>query len=80
MLRALLLTLKSNGFTVLGVVNPEMHLPEEEQAILSVFEGEILIIRKETLEGIKAMLTIKKMINQQYSDREIALKKHSDAI
>ena len=50
-LSALLPTLKSKGFTILAVVDPQMHPPEETQAVLGLFDGEISIYEKETTKG-----------------------------
>jgi KaiC/GvpD/RAD55 family RecA-like ATPase len=74
-LSALLPTLKLKGFTILAVVDPSMHPSEELQAVLGVFDGEIRVSEKETPEGIKQALKIKKLINQKYSDKEIILNK-----
>jgi len=76
-LSALLPTLKSKGFTTLAVIDPQMHPPEEVQAILGVFEGEIRVSEKETPEGTKQMLKIRKLHNQKYLENEIVLTKKS---
>ncbi len=72
-LSSLLPDLKSKGFTTLAVVNPQMHPPEEVQAILGLFEGEIRISEKETTEGLKEVLRIRKLYNQRYLENEIVL-------
>ena len=74
-LNALLSTLKSKGFTVLGVIDPRMHPPEEAQAILSLFEGEISIVEKETPQGTKQTLRVKRLSNQKFIDNELAISK-----
>jgi KaiC/GvpD/RAD55 family RecA-like ATPase len=74
-LNALLPTLKSKGFTILAVVDPQMHPAEEVQAILSLFDGEIRISEKETPEGTRQTLKIRKLYNQKYLDSEIVLTK-----
>jgi hypothetical protein len=53
-LGALLPTLKSKGFTILAVIDPQMHTSEELQAILGVFDGGIRVTEKETPQGTKA--------------------------
>ena len=55
-LSALLPTLRMNGFTTLAVVDPQIHPSEELQAVLGVFDGEIRVTEKETLEGTKQTL------------------------
>jgi tetratricopeptide (TPR) repeat protein/KaiC/GvpD/RAD55 family RecA-like ATPase len=79
-LSALLPTLKSKGFTTLAVVDPSMHPAEELQAILGVFDGEIRVTEKETPEGTKHVLKIRKLINQKYLDNEIIVSKEKLAL
>jgi len=74
-LNALLPTLKSEGFTILAVVDPQMHPTEELQAVLSVFDGEIRVTEKETPEGVRQTLRVRKLVNQKYLEKEIALTK-----
>ena len=70
-LTALTAELKSNGFTTLAVVDPQMHPPEELYAILGLFDGEINIYEK----GTEQFLRIKRMSNQEYLEDELLLKK-----
>jgi KaiC/GvpD/RAD55 family RecA-like ATPase len=79
-LSALLPTLKSKGFTILALVDPQMHPSEELQAVLGLFDGEIKIFEKETAEGTKQTLKIKKLYNQKYLDSEVVLSKEKLAI
>lgn len=75
-LTALIPSLKSRGFTTLAVMNPHMHSPQEVQAILDLFEGEIHIYRKKTAKkGLKRFLRIEKMYHQDYSEDELPLRK-----
>jgi tetratricopeptide (TPR) repeat protein/KaiC/GvpD/RAD55 family RecA-like ATPase len=74
-LRALIAELKSKEFTTLGVMDPQMHPPEEHHAILGLFDGEISIYEKESQKGPAKFLKIKKMSNQKYLDDELLLKK-----
>ena len=76
-LSALLPTLKEKGFTILGVIDQQMHASEELQAILGVFEGEIRVTERETPEGVKQTLKIRKLYNQKYLENEINLTKES---
>jgi hypothetical protein len=70
-LTALTTELTSAGFTVLAVVDPQMHPPEELHAILGLFDGEINIYEK----GAEQFLKVKRMSNQKYLANEIALTK-----
>jgi KaiC/GvpD/RAD55 family RecA-like ATPase len=74
-LSALLPTLKSNGFTILAVVDLQMHPPEETQAVLGLFDGEIRVTERETSNGAQKFLKIRKLLNQKYQENEIALTK-----
>jgi KaiC/GvpD/RAD55 family RecA-like ATPase len=66
---------RSRGFITLGVMNPQMHPPEEVQAILDVFDGEISVFERETKRGFEKFLRIRKMYAQRYLDRELLLNK-----
>jgi KaiC/GvpD/RAD55 family RecA-like ATPase len=68
-LTALTAELKSNGFTALAVVDPQMHPPEELHAILGLFDGEINLYEK----GAEQFLKIKRMSDQEYLEDELLL-------
>ena len=74
-LTGLLADLKSKGFTTLAVINAQMHPPEEVQAILGLFEGEISLYEKENEGGLGKSLKIRKMHNQRYSTSELPLRR-----
>lgn len=74
-LTGLLPELKSEGFTSLMVMNPQMHSSEEVQAILGLFEGEMNIYEMESQRGIRRYLRIKKMYNRRYIENEMLLEK-----
>jgi tetratricopeptide (TPR) repeat protein/KaiC/GvpD/RAD55 family RecA-like ATPase len=72
-LTALVTKLKSEDFTILAVMDPEMHSSQDARAILDLFDGEINIVEKETEKGLEKFLTIKKMRNQEYLKSELLL-------
>jgi hypothetical protein len=72
-LAGLIPDLKSRGFTTLGVMNPQMHPPQEVHAILGLFEGEINIYEKESEKGLEKFLKIRKMYNQRYLEGKLPL-------
>jgi KaiC/GvpD/RAD55 family RecA-like ATPase len=74
-LTALNAKLKSEGFTTLAVMDPEMHPSQEVRAVLDLFDGEISIFKKETEKGSAKFLKIQKMSGQKYSEDEIILKR-----
>jgi tetratricopeptide (TPR) repeat protein/KaiC/GvpD/RAD55 family RecA-like ATPase len=74
-LAGLIPELRSEGFTTLAIMDPEMHPPQEVRAVLDLFEGEINIHEKETEKGLEKFLKIKKMSNQKYLEDELLLTK-----
>ncbi len=72
-LSGMLPMLKNKGFTILGVINPQMHTQEETQAIQGLFEGEIKLSERETNNGMEKTLRIRKLYNQKYIENEILL-------
>ncbi len=74
-LTGLIPDLRSKEFTTLAVMNPHMHPPQEVQAILGLFEGEINIYEKETEKGSEKFLKVKKMYNQRYLESKLPLRK-----
>ncbi|MGD0645203.1 MAG: AAA family ATPase [Candidatus Bathyarchaeia archaeon] len=74
-LSGLLPNLKSKGFTTLAIIDPNMHPPEETQAAIGLFDGEIRIYEKETTKGSEKILKIRKLYNQKYLENELTLTK-----
>jgi hypothetical protein len=74
-LTGLIPELLSEGFTILTVMDSEIHPQEEVRAISGLFEGEINIQEKETEKGLRKFLKIRKMSNQKYLENELLLKK-----
>ena len=74
-LTALITELKATGFTILATLDPRMHPSEELYAILGLFDGDINIYEKETENGLKKLLRIRKMSNQKYLENELLIKK-----
>jgi len=63
--------LKSMGFTTLAIMNPHMHAPDEAQAVLDLFDGEIDVYERES----KKLLRIRKMYGQNYISDDLPLNK-----
>jgi KaiC/GvpD/RAD55 family RecA-like ATPase len=74
-LSSLLSNLNAKGFTTLAVFDPQMHPPEETQAVLGVFDGEIRVTERETSKGTEQVLKIRKLVNQKYQEDEVVLVK-----
>jgi KaiC/GvpD/RAD55 family RecA-like ATPase len=74
-LTALIPKLKSWGFATLAIMNPHMHTPQEVEAILDLFQGEISLYRRKTDKGFRRFLRIEKLHNLDYLEKEVPLKK-----
>ncbi len=74
-LTALIPKLKSWGFITLATMNPHMHAPQEVEAILDLFQGEISLYRRKTDKGFRRFLRIEKLHSLNYLEQEVALKK-----
>ncbi len=74
-LTELITDLRTRGFTTLAVMNPLMHPPQDLQAILGLFEGEIDLYEQKTKSGSQKFLKIKRMYNQKYVESALPLKK-----
>lgn len=76
-LSALIPELKSKAFTTLAVMDPEMHSLQETRALQDLFDGEINIYEKDSADGLRRYLRIRRMHNQRYSERELLIRKES---
>jgi KaiC/GvpD/RAD55 family RecA-like ATPase len=65
-LNTILPELKSQGFTTLAVLNPQIHDPAEVEAILGTFEGEVSIYEKETTRGLERFMKVNRILNKRY--------------
>ena len=72
-LSSLLQRLKMQGFTVLAVINQYMHRQEEVQAMQGLFDGEIQISERETNNGFKKILRVRRLFNQKYLENDLIL-------
>jgi KaiC/GvpD/RAD55 family RecA-like ATPase len=70
-LSRLIQELKSKGFTTLAVVNPRMHPPEELEAVLDLFDGEIRITEKEAADANVKTLRVLRLQGQNYLKDEL---------
>jgi len=74
-LTALVSELKSKGFTILAVLDPQIHSQEELHAILGIFDGEISVYDREDERGYGKCLRIMKMPNRMHPRDEVWLRK-----
>jgi len=62
----LITDLGSKGYTMLAVMDPEMHPSYQSKAVLNLFDGEISLTQTEDQMKCKTSLRIKKLRNQDY--------------
>ena len=65
--------IKARRFTVLGVLNPRMHPPEEAQAIFELFDGHISMEEREADAGTRKLAQIRKMYACGYDPHDVEL-------
>jgi len=70
----LITDLCSKGFTMLAVIDPEMHPSEQSKAIINLFDGEISLKQTEDPLECKKSVQIKKLRNEEYIKNPICLK------
>ena len=66
---------KSEGFTVLAILNPLISSKQESQTIIDLFDGIIEIYEKELRERARRFLIVKKMYGKKYIESELMLDK-----
>lgn len=67
---------KAEGFTILGILNPEVASKQDGQTIAEIFDGVIEIYEKELRERARRFLIIKKMFGRKYTETELMLDKN----
>ena len=71
----LITDMSSKGFTMLAVLDPSMHPPDQANAILNLFDGEISLYQTDDPLECKKSLRVKKLRNQDYIKNPICLTK-----
>ena len=66
---------KTEGFTVIGVLNPLISSQQDTQTIMDLFDGIIEIYERELKERARRFLIVKKMYGRKYIDSELMLDK-----
>ena len=72
-LSELIAALNAAEFTILAVINSQMHSSEDVYALLGLFDGEISIRETESVKEFKRYLKVRRMSNQEYLKSEILL-------
>ncbi len=63
----------AKGFTMLAVLDSEIHTPEQSKAVLHLFDGEISILQSDDPLDCKKSILVKKLRNQDYIKNPICL-------
>ncbi|MEJ2242116.1 MAG: ATPase domain-containing protein, partial [Candidatus Bathyarchaeota archaeon] len=69
----LITDLSSKGFTMLAVMDPEMHPQDQSKAVINLFDGEISITQSSDQLDCKKSILVKKLRNQDYIKNPICL-------
>ncbi|HKM76851.1 MAG TPA: hypothetical protein VJZ32_10565 [Candidatus Bathyarchaeia archaeon] len=64
---------KADGFTILGIFNPNIVGKADAQAITDLFDGVIEVFEKGLRERARRFLIIKRMYGRKYAEKEIML-------
>ena len=67
--------LVSKGFTILAVIDPSMHPPDQANAVINLFDGEISLYQTGDPAECKKSIRVKKLRNQEYIKNPICLTK-----
>ena len=67
--------LSSKGFTMLAVIDPSMHPPDQAKAVVNSFDGEISITQTEDPLECKKSLRVMRLRNQEYIKDSICITK-----
>jgi tetratricopeptide (TPR) repeat protein len=70
---SLITDLGAKGFTILAVMDPEMHPSDQSKAVLNLFDGEISIIQSDDPLDRRKSIMVKKLRNQDYIKNPICL-------
>jgi KaiC/GvpD/RAD55 family RecA-like ATPase len=69
----LITDLGSKGFTMLAVINPDIHPHDQARAIIDLFDGEISLTQTEDPLECRKSVRVKKLRNQDYIKNPICL-------
>ena len=64
---------KADGFTIVGIFNPNIVWKADAQAIIDLFDGVIEVFEKGLRERARRFLIIKRMYGRNYAEKEIML-------
>ena len=71
---SLITDLGAKGFTLLAVMDPKEHPPDQATTVLNLFDGEISIIQSDDPLDCKKSILVKKLRNQDYIKNPICLR------
>ena len=70
----LITDLGAKGFTILAVMDPKEHPPDQATTVLNLFDGQINIIQSDDPLDCKKSILVKKLRNQDYIKNPICLR------
>ena len=70
----LITDLGAKGFTMLAVMDPKEHPPDQATTVLNLFDGEISILQSDDPLDCKKSILVKKLRNQDYIKNPICLR------
>jgi hypothetical protein len=70
----LITDLGAKGFTILAVMDPKEHPPDQATTVLNLFDGEISILQSDDPLDCKKSILVKKLRNQDYIKNPICLR------
>jgi hypothetical protein len=70
----LITDLCAKDFTMLTVIDPTMHPPDQANAVINLFDGEISIIQSDDPLDCKKSILVKKLRNQDYIKNPMCLR------
>ena len=71
---SLMTDLGAKGFTMLSVMDPHEHPPDQSTTVLNLFDGEISITQSDDPLHCKRSILVKKLRNQDYIKTPICLR------
>ena len=65
--------LSSKGFTMLAIMDPNMHPPDQANAVINSFDGEISLSKSEDPAECKKTLRVERLKNQEYLKNPVCM-------
>ena len=73
----LLTMFKHKNVTSISTLDPEMHSKDEARTIIDLFDGHIEISEKKVNDELRKVLTVKRLYNKKYLERDLSLRREN---